>query len=86
MSIFSRETEKDVAFLTSSGEEESTFAADTGAPPTSKTQFCKKYLKQYDELMVNSPKPVEETIEQSTKSFVENRRDLMVPHCLFGEL
>jgi len=30
--------EDDVASLTSSGDEESAFAADTGAPPTSKTR------------------------------------------------
>jgi len=35
--ISTRETEEDVASLTSSGEEESAFAADTGVPPTSKT-------------------------------------------------
>ena len=35
--ISTRETEEDVAFLTSSGEEESTFTADTVAPPMSKT-------------------------------------------------
>jgi len=37
VSIFTRETEKDVASLTSSGDEESAFAADTGTPSTSKT-------------------------------------------------
>jgi len=37
MCISTRKTEEDVASLTSSGEEKSAFAADTGAPPTSKT-------------------------------------------------
>jgi len=50
-----RETEEDVASLTSLGDEESAFVADTGAPPTSKTRFGRQYLKQYDELIVNSP-------------------------------
>jgi len=35
--ISTRETEEDIVSLTSSGEEESAFTADTGAPPTSKT-------------------------------------------------
>jgi len=35
--ISTKETEEDVASLTSSGEEESAFTANTGAPPTSKT-------------------------------------------------
>jgi len=39
--ISTRETEEDVASLTSSGEEESPFAADTTIPPTSKTQSGK---------------------------------------------
>jgi len=56
MGIFPRETEEDVTSLTSSGDEESSaFAADTGAPPTSKTRSDKQYLKQYDEPIINSP-------------------------------
>jgi len=45
VSIFTRETKKDVASLTSSGDEESAFIAETGAPPTSKTRSDKQYLK-----------------------------------------
>ena len=71
MGISTRETEEDVASLTSLGEEESAFAADTGSPLTSKTQSGKQYLKQYGEPMVNSLQPAEETIEQSTSSSVK---------------
>jgi len=52
--ISTRETKEDVASLTSSEEEESAFAADTGAPPKSKTQSEKQYLKQYIEPIVDS--------------------------------
>ena len=45
MGISTRETEEDVASLTSLGEVESAFAADTGAPPTLKTRSGKQYLK-----------------------------------------
>jgi len=45
--ISTRETEEDVASLTSSGEDESALAADTGTPSTSKTRSDKQYLKQY---------------------------------------
>ena len=62
-----RETEEDVASLTSLGDEESAFAADPCTPPTSKTRSGKQYLKQYGEPMVNSPQPAEETNEQSMK-------------------
>ena len=63
VSISIRETEEDVTPLISTEEEESAFIADTGAPPTSKTQSGKQYLKQYDEPMVNFPQSAEETIE-----------------------
>ena len=38
VSISTRKTKEDVASLTSSGEEESVFVADTDAPPISKTR------------------------------------------------
>jgi len=41
VSISTREIKKDVASLTSSGDEESAFAADTSTPPTSKTRSGK---------------------------------------------
>jgi len=43
--ISTREIEEDVASPTSSGEEKSAFAADTGATLTSKTRSGKQYLK-----------------------------------------
>ena len=55
VNISTRETEEDVASLTSLGEEMSAFAADIGAPPTSMTRSGKQYLKQYDQPMVDSP-------------------------------
>ena len=76
MSISTKETEKDVASLTCSGNEESAFAADTGIPPTSKTRSGKQYLKQYNESMVNSPQPAEETNEQSTKPSMKKQKEL----------
>jgi len=50
-----REIKEYVASLTSSGDEESAFAANTGTPPTSKTLSGKPYLKQYGELVADSP-------------------------------
>ena len=61
MSISMRDTKEDVAPLTSLGDEKFAFAVDTGTPPTSKTQSGKQYLKQDDELIVNSPQPAEKT-------------------------
>jgi len=45
VSISTRETEEDIASLTSSGDEEFALVADTGAPSTSKTRSKKLYLK-----------------------------------------
>ena len=50
-----RETEEDVASLTSSGEEESAFATDIGALSMSKTRSDKQYWKQYNEPIASSP-------------------------------
>ena len=74
--ISTRETEKDVASLTSSEEEESVFAADTCVPPTSKTQSSKQYLKPYGELMVNFSQLAEEIIEQPMKLSVKKQKEL----------
>jgi len=67
VAISIRETEEDVASLTCSGDKESAFAANAGAPPTLKTQSGKQYLKQYGEPIVHSPQPAEEAIEQSMR-------------------
>jgi len=53
--ISTRKTEENIASLTSSGEEESAFAADACAHPTSKTRSDKKYLQKYNKLMIDSP-------------------------------
>ena len=76
VSIFTRETEKDVVFLTSLGVKESTFTADKDIPLTSKTRPGKQYLKQYGEPMINSPQPAKETNEQSTKPSMEKQKEL----------
>ena len=52
MSISTRETEEDIASITSSRDEESALVTDTGAPLTSKTRSGKQYLKQYGETAV----------------------------------
>jgi len=45
--ISARETEEDVASLTSLEEEKSALTADTNTPSTSKTRSSKQYLKWY---------------------------------------
>ena len=76
VSIFMRDTEEDVASLTSSGDEESALVVDTGIPPASKIQSGKQYLKQYSEPVANSSQPAEEAIEQSTRPSVKKQKEL----------
>ena len=54
VSISIREIEVNVAYLTSSKDEESALVADTSAPPTSKTRSDKQYLKRYGKTTINS--------------------------------
>jgi len=74
--ISTRETEEDVASLTSSGEEESALAAETGTPSTSKTRSGKQYLKQYGQPVASSSQPEKETTEQSTKQPADKQKEL----------
>ena len=76
VSVFTRETEEDVASLTSSGDEGSALVADTGPPPISKTRSDKQYLKQYGEPVANSPQQADEATEQSTRPSVEKQKEL----------
>ena len=76
VSISTRETEEDVASLTSSRDEESALVTDMGIPPASKTWSDKQYLKQYSEPVSNSSQPAEERIEQSTRPSVEKQKKL----------
>ena len=76
VSVFIRETKEGITSLISSGEEESAFAADVGAPSMSKIQSGKQYLKQYSEPIASSSHPVEETIKQPTKQLVDKQKKL----------
>ena len=53
VSIYTREIEEDIASLTSSGDEESAFVANAGAPPISKTWSEKQHLKYYNDPVLN---------------------------------
>ena len=74
--ISTQETEEDVASLTSSEEKLSALAAETSTPSTSKTQYGKQYLKQYDQLVASSYQPVKEITEQSTKQLEDKHKEL----------
>jgi len=74
--ISARETEEDIASLTSSGEEESALAADTNTLSMLKIRSDKQYLKQYGQPVVSSFKPVKKIAEQSTKQLVDKQKEL----------
>ena len=73
--ISTRENEEDVASLTSSGEEESTFATDINASPTLKARSDKSHLKQYGDPEVDFSQLAEEAIEQSKRSSMEKQKE-----------
>jgi len=75
VSVSTRETEEDVASLTTSGDEKYALVANKEAPPTSKTRSGKQYLKQYGEPVANSPQPAE-AIKQSTRPSVKKQKEL----------
>ena len=80
VSISTRETKVDVASLTSSGEEEFTFAADTGAPLTSKTRSSKQYLNSMCWLKGYNPQFCVLMITKYMKLFGTNQ----VQECISG--
>ena len=67
----SREAETDVPSLTDSKEETIVFAAELNAPLMAETRSGQSYLRKYDEMVANPPKPTSEPTKQSTKQPVE---------------
>ena len=63
----SREPEIDVASVTDSEEEIIVLAAELNAPLVAETRSGQLYLKKYDEMVTNLPKPTPEPTKPSTK-------------------
>jgi len=76
--ISTRETEKDVAFLTSSGEE-SALAAEIGTSSTLKTRSDKQYLKQYGEPVASSSSQRRRQLSSLQCSPWTNKRSFIMP-------
>ena len=55
------EAETDVPSLTNSEEEIIVLAAEPNAPLVAETRSGQSYLKRYDEMMTNPPKPTPES-------------------------
>jgi len=56
----SREVETDIASLTDTEEETIVLAAEPNAPLVAGTRSGQSYLKKYDEMVANPPKPTQE--------------------------
>jgi len=61
----SREAETDVPLLTDSEEETIILATELNAPHIVETRLGQSYLKIYDKMVANSPKPTPELTKQS---------------------
>jgi len=73
---FSREVETDIPSLTDSEKETIILATELNAPLVAGTRSSQSYLKKYDEMVPNLPKPTPEPTKQSTKQPVEKQKEL----------
>ena len=72
----SREAETDIPSLTDSEEETIILAIELNVPLVAGTRSSQSYLKKYDEMVPNLPKPTPEPTKQSTKQPVEKQKEL----------
>ena len=72
----SREAETDVPSLTDSEEEIIVLAAELNAPFVTETRTCQSYLKKYDEMVANPPKPIPELTKQFMKQPVKKQKEI----------
>ena len=72
----SQEAKTDVPSLTDSEEEIIVLAVELNAPLVAETRSDQSYLKKYDEMLINPPKPTPEPTKQSTKQPVEKQKEI----------
>ena len=70
----SLEVEIDFPSLTDSEEETIILVAELNAPLVAETRSGQSYLKKYDGIVVNLPKPTSEPTKPSTKQPVEKQK------------
>ena len=70
------EEKTDVPSLTDSEEETIILAAEPNVLLVAGTRSGQSYLKKYDEMVANLPKPTQEPTKQSTKQLVEKQKEL----------
>jgi len=71
----SREAKIDIASLTDS-EDTIVLATKPNAPLVAGTHSGQSYLKKYDDMVANLPKPTQEPTKQSMKQSVEKQKEL----------
>ena len=81
----SREAETDVSSLTDSEEETIVLATELNAPLVAETRSGQSYLKKYDKLVANLPKPTPEPTKPSTKKPVEKQKELRYSKALLKD-
>jgi len=72
----SQEADTDIPSLTDSEEETIVLAAELNAPLVAETRSGQSYLKKYDEMVANSPKPTPEPTKTPTKQPLEKQKEL----------
>jgi len=66
----------DVPAVIDSEEETIILSVESNAPLVVETHLGQSYLKKYDKMLANSPKPTPEPTKQSTKQPVEQQKEL----------
>ena len=77
-----REVKIDVPSLSDSEEETIILAAEPNAPLVAGTRSGQSYLKKYNKMVANLPKPTPEPTKQSTKQPVEKQKELQYSKAL----
>jgi len=72
----SQKAETDVPSQTDPEEETIILAAELDAPLVAKTRSGQSYMKKYNEMVKNQPKPTPEPTQPSTKQPVEKQKEL----------
>ena len=73
---FSRKAETDVPSLADSEEETIVLATELNAPLMAETRSGQSYLKKYDDMVANPPKPTPKPTKQSTKQPMEKQEEI----------
>jgi len=81
----SQKVETDVPSLTNSEEKTIALAAKLNAPLVAETRSGQSYLKRYNEMVANPPKPTPKLTKQSTRQPMEKQKEIQYDKALLKD-